>query len=78
MNGEFSVCQFFGDGSYDYEKRFVDIEEAVKSAKFLTSNVSAKMGLTKRVIIVDGGDCIVFEWENGKGITFPPGVGWKQ
>lgn len=69
---EFSVCQFFPDDSYEYVRRFVTAEEAVAAAKFYTSNVAAQTGLTKRVIITDGGDCVNFEWEFGKGITFPP------
>jgi hypothetical protein len=72
MNEEsFSVYQFFEDGSYEPIKRFVSAEEAVKTAKFYTTNVAARRGLTKRVIITDGGDCINFEWTYGKGITFP-------
>jgi hypothetical protein len=43
-NGEFSVCQFFADDSYEYVKRFVDAEEAVKAARHYTDNVAVKMG----------------------------------
>jgi hypothetical protein len=68
---EFSVYQFFPDGSYEAIKRFVSAKEAVQTAKFYINNVSAKRGFTKRVIITDGGDCINFEWTYGKGITFP-------
>lgn len=68
MSGEYSVCQFFADGSYEYVRRFVDESSAVEAVKHYTDNVAARMGLTKRVIITDGGDCIVFEWEYGKGI----------
>lgn len=68
--GEFSVCQFFEDGSYEYVRRYVSAEEAVNAAKHYTSNVIVKMGITKRVIITDGSDCTVFEWQQGKGITF--------
>lgn len=69
---EFSVCQFFEDGSYEYVRRFVSAEEAVNAAKHYTSSVGARMGLTKRVIITDGGDCCNFEWKFGEGITYPP------
>ena len=72
MTGEFSVCQFFEDDSSEYVRRNVDAEEAIKAARHYTDNVSAKMGLTKRVIITDGGDYCVFEWQFGKGVTFPP------
>jgi hypothetical protein len=70
-NGEFSVCQFFEDGSYEVVKQYVGAEEAVKAARHYTDNVAVKMGITKRVIITDGGDCIVFEWKAGEGVTYP-------
>lgn len=68
---EFSVCQFFADGSYEYVRRNVGAEEAVIAARHYTDNVAVKMGLTKRVIITDGGDSIVFEWKAGEGVTYP-------
>ncbi len=70
--GEFSVCQFFEDDSYEYVRRFVSAEEAVEAAKHYTSSVGARLGMTRRVIITDGGDQTNFEWQFGKGITFPP------
>jgi hypothetical protein len=71
MSGEFSVCQFFEDETYEYVRRFVDAEEAVKAARHYTDNVAVKMGLTKRVIITDGGDHCVFEWKRGQGVVWP-------
>ena len=71
-SGEHSVCQFFQDGSYEYVKRFVGPEEAVGAAISYTSNVSATLGLTRRVIITDGGDCVNWEWRFGEGVVFPP------
>ncbi len=70
MSDTYSVCQFFEDGSYEYVRRNVEPEEAVKAAKHYTSSVAAKLGVTRRVIITDGGDCINFEWQYGKGVTF--------
>jgi len=73
--GEFSTYQFFGDGPNALNERvreFVCAEEAVDAAIFYTTNVSAKIGMTKRVIITDGGDCVVWEWQYGKGVIFPP------
>jgi hypothetical protein len=70
-DNEFSVCQFFEDKSYEYFKRFVGAKEAVEAAHFLSHNVAAKMGITRRVIITDGGDQCVFEWKHGEGVTFP-------
>lgn len=69
---EYSVCQFFDDGSHEYVRRFVTDKEAVEAAKHYCTSVGAKVGTTVRVIITDGGDCINFEWIRGKGITFPP------
>ena len=54
-----------------YVCRFVSAEEAVKTAKHYCNSVGAQIGTTERVIITDGGDCIAFQWEHGKGITFP-------
>ena len=67
---EFSVCQFFKNGSYEYVRRYVSAEEAVKAFHHYTTNVASRVGIVTRVIITDGGDCISMEWENGK-ITFP-------
>ena len=69
--GEYSVCQFLEDGSYEYVRRFVDIDEALGAFKHYTDNIATRLGLIARVIITDGGDCINLEWQKGKGITFP-------
>jgi len=68
---EFSVCQFFEDETYEYFKRFVGAKEAVDAAHFLSHNVAANIGITRRVIITDGGDYTVFEWKYGEGVTYP-------
>lgn len=73
MNNEFSVAQFFTDGTHEYVRRYVTMEEAVKAFKhYAGNNVGAQLGFVERVIITDGGDCINVEWVRGKGITFPP------
>lgn len=69
--GEFSVCQFFMDDSYEYVRRFVPLSEAVDAAKHYCTSVGARIGTTVRVIITDAGDEICFEWIHGKGIVFP-------
>ena len=66
------MCQFFEDGTYEYVRRYVPLEEAVVAAKHYTSSVGARIGTTQRVIITDGGDSICFEWLREKGIVFPP------
>jgi hypothetical protein len=70
--GEFSVAQLFKDGSYEYVRRFVSADEAGKAFAHYTSSVAARLGVTVRVIITDGGDCTNAEWQFGKGLTYPP------
>ena len=71
---EFSVYQFFKDGSYERVREFVSAEEAVIAFNHYTHNVASRIGITSRVIITDGGDSIVFEWKSGLGVTFRPGM----
>lgn len=68
--GEFSVCQFFEDDSYEYVRRNVGAEEAVRIAHHYCNSIGAKLGTTKRVIITDVDDCCNFEWKFGEGVTF--------
>lgn len=70
MSDEFSVCQFFKGGEYEFVRRHVGAEEAVKAAHHYCNSIGAKMGFVERVIITDGGDCVNFEWQYGKGVTF--------
>jgi hypothetical protein len=70
--GEFSVCQFFQGGQYEYVRRWVSAEEAGYAFKHYTSNVASRMGMTERVIITDGGDCTNAEWKYGEGVVYPP------
>lgn len=74
---EFSVYQFFLDGSNEAVVRFVDVKEAVERAIALTQSVGARIGTTKRVIITDGGDFINFEWKHGEGFVYPPQLAGK-
>jgi hypothetical protein len=68
---EFSVYQFLPDGSYEAVVRFVSGKTAVETAKRCTETVSGRIGTTVRVIITDGGDYTCFEWQYGKGVTYP-------
>jgi hypothetical protein len=72
MDNEFSVCQFFEDGTQEYVRRYVSAEEAVEAFKHYTNSVAVKMGMVTRVIITDSGDCCNAEWIYGKGIVYPP------
>jgi hypothetical protein len=71
MRNEFSVCQFFSNDMYEYVRRWVSAEEAMKAFQHYTTSVGARLGTTVRVIITDGGDDTNMEWIFGKGITFP-------
>jgi hypothetical protein len=78
MEETFSVCQFFPDGSYEYTRRNVSPEEAMKAFAYYISSVGARIGTTVRVIVTDQGDCTNAEWEFGKGITYPPELVGKE
>jgi len=69
---EFSVYQFFPDGSHEAVCRFVRGERAVRIFKMLCENVGARIGTTVRVIVTDGGDSTCMEWKFGEGYTWPP------
>lgn len=68
---KFHVYQFFEDGQYERVREFVPLEEAMNAVRHYCDNVAVRMGITKRVIICDMGDCIVFEWKAGEGVVFP-------
>lgn len=69
--GEFSVYWWDPKDCYYAEKKYCGGEEAVKTARALVSRPAAKMGIFKRIIITDGGDCCCFEWRYGEGVVFP-------
>lgn len=48
--GEFSVTQFFPDGTYEKVREFVGPEEAVEAAHHYCHSVGARLGTTVRVI----------------------------
>jgi hypothetical protein len=65
--GEFSVVEFYDDGTHAYVERWLDAEHAVKLASKLAQQ---QRDSVDRIIITDGGDFTVFEWTKGKGVTF--------
>lgn len=70
--GEFSVRQYFADGDDEDVIQHVDAETAMRRVVNLTHSVGGQIGTTARVIIIDGGDCICFDWKFGLGVIFPP------
>jgi hypothetical protein len=71
MSDEWSVWIFFPDGGHVAEAQWIGPEAAVKLAYELTRRPAARVGIIERVIITDGGDFTCFEWQFGKGVTFP-------
>ena len=71
---EFSVYQWFVDGTREDVIRFVGAEQAVKCAEALAASIGGQLGTTRRVIITDGGDFCVWEWKFNEGVVFPPGA----
>ena len=69
--GEFSVVQFFENGMYEYVRRGVGAKEAVEASAHYCGSVGARMGVVTKVMITDGDDFCVFQWEHGKGVVFP-------
>ncbi len=59
-DAEFSVYQFFPDGTYERVRQHVDAREAVEAARHYCSSVGARLGTTRRVIIEDGGGYCCF------------------
>jgi len=70
-DGEFSVAQFFQNGGYEYVRRYVGIDEAIRAYQFYTNNVAARFGMVVKVIVTDGGDDTNMEWQYGRGMVYP-------
>ena len=72
MSDEFSVWIFFpDDGGHVAEAQWIGPEAAMTLAIGITRRPAAKVGLIERVIVTDGGDYTCWEWQFGKGVTFP-------
>jgi hypothetical protein len=68
---EYCVVQYFADGSHEYVRDWVGLYEASAAAIAYVHSEAAKAGIVRRVLIVDDGTNIVFEWMYGQGITWP-------
>jgi hypothetical protein len=69
-DAEFSVYQFLSDGTTERVRSFVVAEEAVNAFFHYTNSVAVKLGMVEKVMITDGGDQCVYQWEKGEGITW--------
>jgi hypothetical protein len=80
-DNEFNVVEFYDDGYHTCVERAVNAEYAVKMAALIVHAIELRdadinIGGDHRphinkIIITDGGDDTVFQWEHGKGVTFP-------
>ena len=68
----FRLTQFFANDDFEIVGEDMTAEEAVLGAKQLTESLGGRFGTTRRIIITDPEDCIVFEWLFGQGVVFPP------
>jgi hypothetical protein len=68
---EFSVYWWDAENNYHRELSHVAVMKALQACKRLTQGPAARMGMVNRVMITDGGDCCVFEWQKGQGIVWP-------
>jgi len=70
---EYSVCAFYDKGPnagrHSYIDRWMVLEDALKCALSIINKV--KDPTIHRIIITNGGDSIVFEWERNKGVVWP-------
>lgn len=69
---QFSVAQFFADGTHEYVGRWLDAKAACTMAVRYATSVGAKIGTTRQVIITDSLDFTVWDWRFGEGMVFPP------
>ena len=70
MSEEFSVYWWDREDGQHEELRFVPADKATRAFERLTLGPASMLGMVKRVIITDGGDCICAEWRDGK-LTYP-------
>jgi hypothetical protein len=71
MTNEFSVYWWDPEGNYHRERQWVGLEDAIWFAKSFTTRPAARAGFVTKVIVTDGGDCCIWEWQYGKGLTWP-------
>jgi hypothetical protein len=74
---EFSVYEIEYDDTTHPVKRFIGAKEAVEIASKCSRRACLPLSMVRRVIITDGGDHTVFEWQRHAGITYPTNYkGW--
>jgi len=71
MNNEFSVYWWDREFNQHEELRFTTAERAMSAIQRLTQGPASALGIVSRAIITDSLDCIVFEWKEHLGVTWP-------
>ena len=81
MNGAetFDVWQYFPDDWHEQVGANLSGKDAVRLAASYVTGPAAKIGIIRKVHIVNReDDTVAFEWKFGEGVTFPPEVaGWE-
>jgi hypothetical protein len=67
----FKVWWWDPQGYYHLERAGLTGMAAVQLAYDLAQRPATALGIFRRIIITDAGDCTVFEWKHGEGVTFP-------
>lgn len=73
ITNEFTLYWWDRDGEQHRELVMVSVERALRRAESLANGPASKMGIVKRIMITDGGDCCAFEWTHKDGVVFPKG-----
>ncbi|MET4187277.1 hypothetical protein ABIB94_009428 [Bradyrhizobium sp. JR7.2] len=68
--GEFSVIEFYDNGTHAYVARELDAKSAVELAKACIDTALVIGGVVNQIVITDGGGFTAVQWERGKGIVF--------
>jgi hypothetical protein len=66
----FSVYQFSDSDESECVARDVEGREAMQTFDDCTNSRAARMGITHRVIIMDGYDRLLREWQFGQRLTY--------
>ena len=72
MTELFDVWQYLPDDWHEKVGERLSGEEAVKLAHSYTIRPAAQIGIIRKVHIISReDDTVAFEWQFGKGVTFP-------
>lgn len=76
---EFSVYQFFSDGSSEkVSSQLTSTQTAIDVVFGLIRSNRVRLGITKKIIIRNSDNSINLEWIHGKGFTYPKEFAGKE